>query len=269
MCWICGAPADSREHKIKRSDLVREFGGTPFKATGGLLHFVDGRPGSREVQGPNTGLLKYNPVLCGNCNSSLSQPWNLAYDQFTTWVFENEQTVLSKRYINLMEIYGTDDISLGCRNLYKYFVKAFGCRLADAERAVPPHLVDLLAADTFSTNLWMSFAVNKAVFAMRPEHRKLLAIGGLWYNPDATDDLPNPYYFSLRLNWLEIEFWYDMDIPPGRGARWTCDAACLYLGEIEGPDLNELIEIARRDGAPALQDLLELKANGGIRIGNA
>jgi hypothetical protein len=29
-CWWCGAPADSREHKLKRSDLVREYGTPPY-----------------------------------------------------------------------------------------------------------------------------------------------------------------------------------------------------------------------------------------------
>jgi hypothetical protein len=29
-CWWCGAPADSREHKMKRSDIVREYGKPPY-----------------------------------------------------------------------------------------------------------------------------------------------------------------------------------------------------------------------------------------------
>ena len=72
-CWICGAPADSREHKIKRSDLVREFGDGPYRDDDTLIHFMDGQD-PRDLQGPNAKRLKYDPVLCGDCNSARSQP---------------------------------------------------------------------------------------------------------------------------------------------------------------------------------------------------
>jgi hypothetical protein len=29
-CWWCGVPADSREHKFKRRDLIREHGQAPY-----------------------------------------------------------------------------------------------------------------------------------------------------------------------------------------------------------------------------------------------
>jgi hypothetical protein len=36
-CWWCGSPADSREHKLKRSDLVREYGRPPYAGHADLL----------------------------------------------------------------------------------------------------------------------------------------------------------------------------------------------------------------------------------------
>jgi hypothetical protein len=51
-CWWCRtAPADSREHKLKRSDLVRQFGRGPYP------ELVSSREGQlRPVQGPNSKL---------------------------------------------------------------------------------------------------------------------------------------------------------------------------------------------------------------------
>jgi hypothetical protein len=54
-CWWCrSAPADSREHKLKRSDLVRQFGAGPFPE---LVSVRDRK--TRTVQGPNSTLAKF------------------------------------------------------------------------------------------------------------------------------------------------------------------------------------------------------------------
>lgn len=45
--WSCTAPVDPREHKLKRSDLVRQFGPGPYKE---LTSVREGR--NRNVQGP-------------------------------------------------------------------------------------------------------------------------------------------------------------------------------------------------------------------------
>jgi hypothetical protein len=122
--------------------------------------------------------MKYSSVLRAECNSSRSQPWDRAYDRFIDWAFANESRVLSQRFINLYEVFG-DDASWSCPALYKYFVKAFGCRLADAGFAVPDHLVELLSKDYYQTKLRLAFAVHKTLFALRPEHRRQLGLGDL------------------------------------------------------------------------------------------
>lgn len=263
-CWICEAPADSREHKIKRTDLLREFGVDAFDG-GDLLHVIDGES-TRKLQGPNSKRLKYEPVLCGDCNSARSQPWDKAYEAFIAWVFENQRTILSRRYINLYEVFGEEGAVESCPNLYKYFVKAFGCRLASAGYAVPEHLVTLLSQDYFLTKLRLTFAVYKAMFALAPEFRQRAGLGGLVRMDSRSMGQMERYVFQLNVGWLVIGLHYDIDAPPGVGANWTSDSACIYLGEIEGPTLNELIECARRDNAPALPELEALRDSGGIRI---
>lgn len=151
---------------MKRSDLVRAFGNGPFKDDDALLHFIEGqRP--HEVQGPKSRRLSYQAALCADCNSTRSQLWDKAYDAFIAWVFENQKMTLSRRFVNLYEVFGDDGAVESCPNLYKYFVKAFGCRLASAGYSVPPHLVELLSQDRFLTKLRITFAVHKAMLLSR------------------------------------------------------------------------------------------------------
>ena len=264
-CWICGAPSDSREHKIKKSDLVRRYGCQPFRNIGGVLHFVDGE--SRKVPGPRAKTLTYDPLICSDCNNAKSQPWDNAYQIFERWLFENEKTLFQRRFILLEEVFGSDAFSNACPELYKYFVKAFGCRLSDAGFTVPQDLVLLLPQAHFLTKLRIAFAINKTVFALPEDHREIfLGIGDLIRIDSRTQGVMERYVWHMQIGWLRISFFYDTEVPCGIGAPWTSDSACLYLGEFETSSLDELIEGARRDGAPGLTDLESLRANGGIRI---
>ncbi len=263
-CWICGAPADSREHKLKRSDLVRSFGTGPFRDDDALLHFIDDQC-PRAVQGPNSGRMKYGTVLCSNCNSDFSQPWDRAYEKLIDWVFKNERIVLAQRFINLHEVVA-NDAPTSCPDLYKYFVKAFGCRLADAGFDVPVHLVELLSQDSYQTKLRMAFSVHKTLFALRREYRQLLGLGGLVRLDSLSMGQLERYFFQLHNGWLITGFYYDIEVPPAVGAPWVSDSACIYLGETETATLDELIEAASTGNSSALAELEALRDSGGIRV---
>jgi len=229
---MCGAAADTREHRIKRSDLVSRFGDQPFKHVGGVLHFV--REEVREVQGPNSKLLTYESMLCQACNNVKSQPWDLAYERFERWLFEHETLVLARRFILFDDVFGVDGVSTGCPALYKYFVKAFGCRLADAGMTVPPDLVALLPSDRPLTKLRLAFSVNKMSFAVDAETRRsYLGLGDLIRLDRRSAGIMQPYLWHMQIGWLRVWFFYDTDVPCGLGSIWTSDSACVYLGEFE------------------------------------
>jgi hypothetical protein len=243
----------AREHHVEAALGERQV----------LLGVAENRP--RHVQGSNSARMKYDPVLCAKCNSSRSQPWDRAYDRFIDWVFENERRVLSQRFINLHQVFG-DDTSLSCSALYKYFVKAFGCRLADAGFQVPEHLAELLSKDHYETKLRLAFAVHKTLFALRPEYRQQLGLGDLIRIDSRSMGQMERYYFRLHNRWLITSFFYDIEVSPEYGAPWISDSACIYLGEIETATLDELIEAARKVDAPALAELEAMRNSGGIHI---
>lgn len=264
-CWICGAPSNSREHKIKKSDLVRRYGNQPFNNIGGMLHFANDV--SSNVQGPSAKILKYEPVICSDCNNNTSQPWDRAYEQFEKWTFENASLIFQRRFILLEDVFGFEQCSYSCPSLYKYFVKAFGCRLASAGFSVPSDLVELLNQEYFLTKLRLAFAINKSIFILLPKDRdNFLGFGELYRYDSRSKGIKERYNWYIDIGWLRIWFFYDLEVPCGMGAPWTSDGACLYLGEFETASIDELLECARKANAPALAQLEAIREKGGISI---
>ena len=264
-CWICGAPSDSREHIFKKSDFVRRYGNLPFKHIGGMLHFKGKK--SRNVPSPKSKIISYDPIICSTCNNKTSQPWDRAYEIFEKWIFQNSGLIFEKRFIPLELVYGEDQFSFQCPNLYKYFVKSFGCRLSSIDFPVPKALVELLPQEYFQTKLRLCFSINKTTFAMLPEDRdNFIGVGDLIRVDSKSKGLMERYSWYINLGWLRIWFLFDLEIPCGLGAPWTSDSACLYLGEFETATLDDLIENARKDNAPILSHLEKIKKNGGLKI---
>lgn len=105
-CWWCGALADSREHKYKRSDLVREFGRPPYHGERTLSRLSgDDR---HHASGPNSPIFQFPASMCSGCNGTRSQPFDTAWDQLTAYLAANEESILASRSIDLEDVFGRD-----------------------------------------------------------------------------------------------------------------------------------------------------------------
>jgi len=122
-CWICNVTANTREHRAKKSDLLPLF----ELHKGAYLNSEKHK--NLFIQGPNSKLLKFGKSLCESCNSSLTQPYDLAWQ------------ALSKRLKVKISDNATDvdwDVS-DCfekkhrmkrlRQCHLFFVKWLGCQL--------------------------------------------------------------------------------------------------------------------------------------------
>ena len=185
-CWWCGVGANSREHKFKRADVVREFGKGPLRAHGGVVIQTGLR--TNRVQGSNSALLKFAATLCQNCNNARSQSFDRAYDRFLDWLSSNEEAVLTEREINLRAIFGetwTDDV----KDLGRYYVKHVGCMAAECTQAGSVHLgldiVDYLEGSSrWPTSLAAEFYIDQSSLhiadiqdAPRPRIRSVVRVG--------------------------------------------------------------------------------------------
>jgi len=221
-CWICGAPANSAEHRIKRSDLTRVYGKGSYKGTSAPVHVRNGV--ISPIQGPNSLRVKYAQSLCHDCNTARTQPYDKAYDRLIDWVMSNEPAILQKRQLNFQEIYGLDWEEQQ-RDLFKYCVKSFGCRLVDAGQMVPRDLIDLLPLTSFRTALKITFAVNEDVLLMPKQDRT-----GFIGKGDLLATNPQGYTWCESVSWFRIHYWYFCSPDGGLGSTWIADAQYVYLG---------------------------------------
>jgi hypothetical protein len=175
-CWICGNPADTGEHKIKKSLPISVWGKGPYRGDAAMSHVKNKR--AYDIQGPDSQSIKYLASLCSDCNNRRTQPFDFAYDQFCQFVIRNEQDVLKHRVIDFAEVYGPG-FEIAQLNLFKYFVKLLGCHLAHGGWPIPNDLRVLLDQQRFLTGLRITFAVNEDKLLLPGADGRPIGIGGL------------------------------------------------------------------------------------------
>jgi hypothetical protein len=246
-CWICGALADSSEHRIKGSDLRRRYGRGKYRADAAPVHIRDGQSLGL-IQGPKAESLRYAPSLCRSCNSHRTQPFDRAYDLFVSWLAANESVVLRRRFLDFAEIYGPD-FPQQQLNLFRYFGKSFGCRLVDAGLSVPADVVTLLDKAPFQTALRLTCAVNEDVLLLPQKTRNgFIGKGDLYYLGQADEQGQPSYIWDEYIDWLTVNYWYAAYPEGSTGSTWIADAQYVYLGSVSPLDEKRRSEIIERVG---------------------
>lgn len=126
LCWWCDSPADSREHKLKRSDLQREFGRPPYYGARTLQRITVG--GSQEMNGPGSPRMKFRAAMCARCNNERSQPFDTAWDCFVSALVDNEPQIVESRSVDLRLVFG-DGWRTRSLDVARYLVKHAICRI--------------------------------------------------------------------------------------------------------------------------------------------
>lgn len=127
-CWWCGNPADSREHKYKKTDAKLMFGAGPWRGENAVVRGSGSR--LRNVQGPDSNELKFTKVLCATCNSARSKSADNAYDVFATYVMANTTDILESGQFSWSSIF-EGDWRIGRDHVTAYWLKHIGCCLAE------------------------------------------------------------------------------------------------------------------------------------------
>lgn len=208
ICWICRSPADSSEHRFKRSDLVRRYGRSWSSRDRPFILRGDGNP--QRSQGPNDRLNKYEKTLCQPCNNARTQPFDRSYEIFSDWVFHEAGTLYRCGKLDFRKIYGRPNFAREVINLLRYFAKCLGCRLADAGVRPPSKLKSLLTSVGLSTSspLRITFGINEFWRRIAPVG-KLLANGDLMYW-DVDWSTEGGFTWRQMLGYLEVYYWYDV-----------------------------------------------------------
>lgn len=226
-CWICGKPADSGEHRIKQSDMRILFG---VNIKNELLLFTDENKVS-PLQSYNSRFLK-SKVLCKICNSTKTQPYDMAYEKFIQYVTQNKKEIIYKRFIDFSRVYG-DTWEREQVNLYKYFVKSFGTRLVHYNKPIPADMIGLFDKKIFQTALRITFAVNENILKMCIDKNIQGGIGNgsIQVNQsyiDGSNDILY-YLYCEHYDWLDI-YYYNHSSDGALGSTWVADNQFIYLG---------------------------------------
>ncbi|RSD11533.1 hypothetical protein [Amycolatopsis eburnea] len=87
--------------------------------------------------------MKFEKNLCANCNNARSQPFDLAYDEFMTYIREHEDRIVADQSFELSHIFGANWTSRR-KLLERYIVKYICCRLAEDRVKIPTSVIEYL-----------------------------------------------------------------------------------------------------------------------------
>jgi len=222
-CWMCGNIADSKEHKIKKS-LLKNIFSEEFENKS-MRHIKYGI--ETKLPGPNSDKIKFKKVICKKCNNEKTQNHDKAFDIFINYLINNHENINKNRIINFEKIYG-DEFPKEQLNLYKYFVKIFGCDLRENDFDVPFDLINLLDEDSFLTKLKITFSINEKIINSSAPIKSYYGNGHLITN--YKNGLDSKFRFEIDLSYLRVNLFYNSFTDIGLGSEWIADKQYIYLG---------------------------------------
>jgi hypothetical protein len=156
LCWICNAqPATTREHRSKRSDIKAQLGDK-----GPLYHHNDQRRNFK-LQSANARLLKFEPSLCQDCNSTRTQPHDRAWQHLSAALLTRTPPLKNGDIIRTNRIFKYNT-SLEMIKVHLFFVKWLGCQIVESAIPITPPI------DTYSRAImggkphpefWLAFGI--------------------------------------------------------------------------------------------------------------
>ena len=126
-CWICGSPADSREHLLKASDL-RHFFGDITSNSPVFYHSLHRK--NVPIRSAKSNIVKTGKILCRRCNDTRTQPFDIAWEQLLGNLSKNWTVVKESRRYKLQKAFPGSTRAQSV-NVHLYFVKLMGCRIVD------------------------------------------------------------------------------------------------------------------------------------------
>lgn len=204
-CWICDSCENlSQEHRIKASDIRRQFGERSM--------FIGGINTHGQVykiaQSSKSKHFKFRPSICRECNTSITQESDFSYEFFVNAAEEKAKSGLDPN--RTFE----DKYFLERRNylaLFRYFAKLMGCHLNECGVPIPSHLARFVAKQTNRNCIWLSIRLNTD-FVIEAEQDGFAAHGGLVIIIKEPTLHPIRFHSARMIGSLRMFFWYDMTL---------------------------------------------------------
>ncbi len=154
-CWICGGPAKSYEHSIKRSDFRSVFPEVAQESSVFISYSEEKR--NIPIGSSNNDRLKFDAPICSACNNTLTQPHDLAWENLSKKLCETIASAgraFGSKTIDIVDL-SKDELL----NVHLYFVKSLGCYITSS-KAKPIDILTFSNAvqnNTAHPNIFLSF----------------------------------------------------------------------------------------------------------------
>lgn len=238
-CWICGDPADSREHKFLRSIIAQLYGsGRGLKDNSGLGFVSRGK--ARLLQSPKSSYLKFAPSLCRYCNSTRTQSADECFRAFWLSVASHFDQALINGRIDIegwCAVSHTVVLSLQL-NAKRYLAKLFGCALSEENWTVPVDLVSFVKGNPNNHKLRFFLAVNEDVLLF-PEPWRFFGKANIVRFVDSSGALEDSYYWAIQTGPLRIYVEYGLQEDICGCARWGDNNSTISLTKQSFISANE------------------------------
>ena len=130
LCWICGAPATSGEHKAKRSDLRDVFGEV---TQGNPVYYRDDAGTKRAIGSLDSKHTKFPNKICADCNNARTQPHDLAWETLSGAL--RDRRLVPGAYVRANRIFRYYT-ARQMRNMHLFFVKQFSCLIQEGNAPI-------------------------------------------------------------------------------------------------------------------------------------
>ena len=138
-CWICGAEADTGEHRTKASDLRAIFGRVHQHRP---LYIHDAEQRNKVVPGLRSSALVFGALLCAECNNETTQPYDRAWEKLSKYL-RNRSPLRRSQLICLQRVF-PGAVKRSLLDVHLYFLKLFGCLIQ--EHGIPIDITEFSAA---------------------------------------------------------------------------------------------------------------------------
>lgn len=130
-----------------------------------LIHFdQDGSQtsirGKGGIKRDRYGKIKFPPVMCDYCNNSATQEHDRAYDAYVDYLVDSHNKIQRLKVINFRRIYGRE-WQKGAKDLARYAVKHFGCRIMRDAGFVSPTLSQFINGDDGMEDVRLNLVVRR------------------------------------------------------------------------------------------------------------
>ncbi len=249
-CWWCGNIADSREHKLKKTDIERIYGTGSYQDKKLILRK---NTSNLPLRGSKSDYMKFEKCMCKNCNNARSHSIDVDYTFFTDYIFKNTSNIFNEGYIDLTEVFG-NQWEEKTKNIFRYLAKHVACQAATANYEVSNNIIDFLNKETDSLidiNFMFQFRELNLYLSQvfEDDAYKQLFLGDFQYTKTSSDSLGvNNLYGFYTLDWFSVNYLYQKNI-----------VSKVYDNKSPFDNHKILIEIVGRQKYPSFKDITNIE----------